>query len=216
MRIGVALNLDVALLHDVEQADLNLAGEVGQFVDREDAAIRARQQAVVDGQFVRDVLPAARRLDRIDVADHVRDGHVRRRQFLDVALVAMQPSRWASRRRPRAIRSRQRRQIGRYGLSWISQPSTYGAHSSSNVGEHADQARLGLPAQSEKNEVVARKNGVDDLRHDGVFVPENARKQFLAALNFADQVGAELVLDGPVGNFRFGEGTVAKRAEGTG
>ena len=82
--------------------------------------------------------------------------------------------------------------------------------------EHADQARLGLPAQAEKNEVVARKNGVDHLRHDGVFVPEDARKQFLAALDFADQVAAEFVLDGPVGKFGFGEGTGAKRAEGTG
>ena len=48
----VALNLDVAFLHDVEEADLNLAGEIGQFVDGEDAAIGAGQQAVVDGQFV--------------------------------------------------------------------------------------------------------------------------------------------------------------------
>ena len=38
----VALNLDVAFLHDVEQADLNFAGEIGQFVDGEDAAIGAR------------------------------------------------------------------------------------------------------------------------------------------------------------------------------
>ena len=47
----VALNLHVAFLHDVEQADLNLAGQVGQFVDGEDAAIGARQQAVVNRQF---------------------------------------------------------------------------------------------------------------------------------------------------------------------
>ena len=48
----IALNLHVAFLHDVEQADLNLAGQVGQFVDGEDAAVGARQQAVVHGQFV--------------------------------------------------------------------------------------------------------------------------------------------------------------------
>ena len=54
----IALNLHVAFLHDVEQADLDLAGQIGQFVDGEDAAIGARQQAVVDGQLVGDVLAA--------------------------------------------------------------------------------------------------------------------------------------------------------------
>ena len=82
----VALNLHVAFLHDVEQADLDLAGEIGQFVDGEDAAIGARQQAVVHGQLVGDVLPAARGLDGVDIADHVGDGDVRRGELLHVAL----------------------------------------------------------------------------------------------------------------------------------
>ena len=87
----IAFNLHVAFLHDVEQAHLNLAGEIGQFVDGEDAAVGARQQAVVDRQLVGDVLPAAGRLDRIDVADHVGDGDVRRSEFLHVALFAVEP-----------------------------------------------------------------------------------------------------------------------------
>src|SRR5712664_4983339 len=48
----IALNLDVALLHDVEEADLNFSGEVGWLVDGEDAAIGAGEKAVVDGEFV--------------------------------------------------------------------------------------------------------------------------------------------------------------------
>ena len=39
----ISLNLHVAFLHDVEQADLDFSGQVGQFVDGEDAAIGARQ-----------------------------------------------------------------------------------------------------------------------------------------------------------------------------
>ena len=74
----VALNLHVAFLHDVEKADLNFAGEVGQFVDGEDAAIGARQQAVVHGELVAKVAAAAGGLDGIDVADDVGDGHVGR------------------------------------------------------------------------------------------------------------------------------------------
>ena len=61
---GIALNLDVAFLKDVEQADLDLAGEVGQLVDAEDAAVGARQQPVVNRQLVGQLQPAARRLDR--------------------------------------------------------------------------------------------------------------------------------------------------------
>src|SRR5262249_36599957 len=53
---GIALNLHVALLHDVEQSHLDLAREVGKLVDGEEAAIRARQQAIVDGELVGDVL----------------------------------------------------------------------------------------------------------------------------------------------------------------
>ena len=44
----VAADLDVALLEHVEQADLDPLGEVGQLVDREDAAVGARHEAVVD------------------------------------------------------------------------------------------------------------------------------------------------------------------------
>ena len=40
----VAAHLDVALLEDVEQADLDALGEVGQLVEREDAAIGARDR----------------------------------------------------------------------------------------------------------------------------------------------------------------------------
>ncbi len=53
---GVALNLDVALLHDVEERDLDLAGEVGQLVDGEDAAVGAGQEAVVHGELGAELL----------------------------------------------------------------------------------------------------------------------------------------------------------------
>ena len=97
----VALNLDVAFLHDVEQADLNFAGEIGQFVDGEDAAIGARQQAVVHGEFVAKVAAAAGGLDGIDVADDVGDGDVGRGQLFDVAMLRAGARRWACRRRAR-------------------------------------------------------------------------------------------------------------------
>ena len=85
-----AADLDVALLEDVEQADLDPLGEVRQLVDREDAAVRARDEAVVERQLVAEVA-ALGDADRIDLADEVGDRDVRRRELLGVAAVARQP-----------------------------------------------------------------------------------------------------------------------------
>ncbi len=88
---GVAFDLDVAFLHDVEEAHLNLARQVGQLVDGEDAAIGARQQAEMHRELVRQEMPAPRRLDRIDVPNDVGDRHVRGRELLDEPELARQP-----------------------------------------------------------------------------------------------------------------------------
>ena len=87
----VALDLDVALLKDVEQADLHLARQIGQLVDGEHAAVRARQQAVMHRHLVAELAGAPGRLDRIDVSDHVRNRDIRCRELLDVAIVARPP-----------------------------------------------------------------------------------------------------------------------------
>ena len=85
-----AADLDVALFEDVEQADLDALGQVGQLVDRDDAAIGARDQPVVEGQLVGQVA-ALGDLDRVDLADEVGDRDVRRGQLLAVAAIARQP-----------------------------------------------------------------------------------------------------------------------------
>ena len=46
--------------------------------------------------------------------------------------------------------------------------------------QRAQDAGLRLAAQPEKNEVVARQDGVDDLGTDGVVVADDAGKQRLA------------------------------------
>ncbi len=87
----VALNLHIAFLHDVEQGDLNFARQVRQFIDGEDAAIGAGQQAIVHGQLVGEILPSACGLDRIEIADQVSHGNVGRRQLFHVAVLAFEP-----------------------------------------------------------------------------------------------------------------------------
>jgi hypothetical protein len=56
-------------------------------------------------------------------------------------------------------------------------------------------ARLGLAAQTEKDEVVARQHRVDDLRHDRVVEADDAREKRRARTQALDQVVPNLVLD---------------------
>ena len=88
---GVALNLNVALLHDVEQRHLDLPRQVGQFVDGKQSAIRPQQQPVVHRQLARKVLASARRLDRVQIANQIRHRHVWRRQLFHVSFFAREP-----------------------------------------------------------------------------------------------------------------------------
>ena len=61
--------------------------------------------------------------------------------------------------------------------------------------QHADQPRLGLPAQSQQDEIVARQNRVDDLRDHRLLETDDAREERLALLQFAQQILAQLILD---------------------
>ena len=128
----IALQLHVPFLHDVEQSDLDLRAQVGQLVDREDAAIGAGQQPEVHRQLVGEQVPAAGGLDRVHVADDVGDGDVRCRELLDEALVALEPR---DRRAVAQLRDPSRARISRAdgtGSSFTSLPATMGMRSSSS------------------------------------------------------------------------------------
>jgi hypothetical protein len=141
----VALHLHVPLLEDVEEAHLDLAGQVGQLVDREDAAVGARQQPEVDRELVGQDVAPARRLDRVDVADHVGDGDVGRGELLDVALLAPDPRDG----RVVAVLLHERRpylEIGASGSSLTSLPARIGISSSSRA--RADAGCGSSPARA--------------------------------------------------------------------
>src|SRR5215469_9811779 len=150
-------------------------------------------------QLIRQIPTATRRLDRIHVAYHVRDRHVRRRQLFHVPMLAAEP--------------RDRR-----GVAFLRDPLAAGT-AERPVGvvvnlasfnhwdlrvhecrESAENARLRLSAQPEQDEMVPRENCVDDLRHHRVVVPMHAYEQGLAALHFAEQVLPQLLPYGPVGD----------------
>ena len=109
---AIAADLNVALLHDVQQADLDTLRQVRQLVDGEDAAVAAGHEPVVDRQLVGKVAPLGH-LDRVDLADEVGNGDVRRGQLLAVALVGRQPGDRHDRRPARPRLSRQAAADGR-------------------------------------------------------------------------------------------------------
>src|ERR1019366_1484868 len=202
-------------LHDVEESDLDFAGEIGKLVDGENAAVGPRQQAVVDGELVGDVLTAAGGLDGVDIADHVGDVDIRGGQLFHVAVVAVEPGdgrvaglggyQIAAAAANRGVRVVVNFAAGEVGRPFVEQG-----------GELADETGLGLAAQSKEYEVVARQDGVDHLGDDGILVSDDAGKKRLPTLNFTDQVLAEFVFDAAAGQFGLGKLTGAKRREGTG
>src|SRR5712692_7451865 len=195
---GIALNLNIAFLHDVEEADLNFSGEVGQFVDGKDAAIGAREKAVVDGEFVGEIASAAGRPDGIDIADNVGHGHVGSGKFFDEAIVAGHPGDGSV----VAVGGDFFAAGAADGLEWIVVDFAAGDDGHfriEQVDEAAENAALGLAAEAEKNEIVAREQGIDDLRDNGVFVAVDAGKKRFALFDGTKQIAAELILNGAGG-----------------
>jgi hypothetical protein len=64
------------------------------------------------------------------------------------------------------------------------------------LSQSAKDAALGLAAKAKENEVVAREQGVDDLRDDGIFVAVNSGEKRLVLFDHAQKVLAHFGLDG--------------------
>ena len=187
-------DLKILFFHQIEQADLHFFGQVGQLVDREEAPVGARNQAVVDRLFVGQIAPFGH-LDRVDLTDQVGHGHVRRGQLFGVAFVARQPADF----QVVATFGRQAARLRRDGRQRILRD--FGVADRRHVlveqrGQAADHARLRLAPLAEKHDVVAGENGVFDLGNDGVVVPDDAEQETVARGQRADQVGAHLLPDG--------------------
>src|SRR5262249_2319582 len=190
----VALNLDVAFLHDVEQADLDFSGKVGEFVDGEDPPVGARQQTVVNGELVRQIAAPARGADGVNVPDNVGDSHVGSGQFFDVAKVARHPGDG----RTVPVGGDALAASPADGLEGIVVDFAAGddrEFRSEGVDEPAENAALGLAAEPQKDEVVPREQSIDDLRDHRVVITLNAGEKRFAAFDRAQQVGADFVFD---------------------
>src|ERR1043165_9466139 len=190
----ITLNLHVALLHDVEEANLDFAGEVRQFIDREEAAIRARQKTIVNRELVAEQVAAFGRLDGIDIADDIGNGHVGRRQLLDEARVATDPvdmrgvtvqlNRLPPRRADGITRIVVDFRAGDDRDVFVKQ-----------IRKLTDDSALRLTAQPQQNQIAQREDCIDELWHNRLVITNDPGKKSFAPLEFANQVRAHLVFD---------------------
>ncbi len=189
----VALDLDVALLQDVEEADLDATGEVRQLVEGEDPPVGARQQAVVHGELAREVVASAGGPDGIHVADDVGDRHVRGGQLLDVALLGREPG---DRRLVALLRHQVAAPLAERpeGVVVDLAARHRGQGGIEQGGQAAEEPALGLPAQAEEDHVVAGEDRVRDLRDHRLVVAEDAGEEPLSRLELAEEVPAHLLL----------------------
>ena len=120
--------------------------------------------------------PSARGADGVDVADDVGDGHVRRGQLLDVALLGGEPG---DRRLVPALGHEVAAAAAERteGVVVDLAPGHHGQGGIEQGGEAAQEPALGLAAQAEQDHVVAREDRVRDLGHDGLVVAEDAREE---------------------------------------
>ncbi len=212
---GISLNLHVAFLHDVEESNLNLARQIGQLVNRKNSAIGARQQPIMHRELAGQFMPAARRLDGIDIADQVRDGDIRRGQLLHVAMLGREPG--------------NRRGVSFFSNQFAAAPADRHIRvivdlatrdvrhlRIKQTGQRPQNSALSLAAQPEQNEIMPRQDRVHDLRHHRVVIAHDARKYRAALAQPRHQVLAQLIFDPPRSEPLCSKRTVAQLAKSPG
>ncbi len=192
----VAADLDVALLHHVEHRDLDPLGEVGQLVDRDDPAVRPRDQPEVDRLGVTEAA-TFRDLHRVDVADQVRDARVRGGQLLGVPLVAVPP------RDAQVVAVLGDRGLGAVGDRLVGVLAQLGAGDHGRplveqADQGAQQSGLALAALAEQHDVVPGQQRSLELRDHRVVEAVEAGPGVAALAQGGQQVAADLGTEGLV------------------
>ena len=189
----VAADLDVALLHDVQHRHLNALGKVGQLVDRHDAAVRPRDEAVRDGLGITEAA-ALGHLDGVDVADEVGHAGVRGGELLGVALAAVHPPdlKVVTARGSPPDRLGRDRRVGvlvQFGALDHRRPLV------EQVRQRPQQPGLALTALTEQHDVVTCDERTLQLRDDGVLETQDSGPHVAALAQCRQQVLPDFFLD---------------------
>src|SRR5439155_17397330 len=139
-------------------------------------------------------VPTLRDLNRIHLADQIRDADVGCGQLLRVAILGSDPGNG----RLVAMLLDQPHREGRYGLEGV--VVQLGARDGRDpwieeCNQRTGDAALGLPTLAEQDHVLARQDSVLDLGQDRLVVAKDPRQQRLAAADLVEQVGPHLLLD---------------------
>ena len=186
-------DLDVLLLQDIEEADLDAGLQVRELVDGKDAAVAPRDDAEVDRPFMGIVQALRRRLDRVDVADKVGDGHVGRRQLLAVSPAPVDPFDGC------LVAAFADQVHGGFADRLIRVVVDLAPLDHRDIFiKQADQLPhdpgLRLSAQPEEDDVVLGQDSIDERRDDRLVVADNAGKKLFFIPDFADEIRAHFVL----------------------
>ena len=209
---AVALDLHIPLFHQVEQPHLNPLGQVGQFVDAEDAPVGARHQPIVNRQLVRQIMPF-RHLDGVDFANQVGDGNVGRRQLFRVALFPRQPLDGrivALFGHPVVAGAAD----GGVGVAVDFAAGHFGDGLVQQIDHTADEPRFGLPPLAQQNDILPGQDGVFQLGNHRLLKADDAGEDDFFGADFGDEVMADFLADGPGLVAAFPQGADGGRAAG--
>ena len=151
----------------------------------------------MDVQLVRKVAAATSSLNGVHVADHIGNGHVGSRELFDEAILAREPGDRGfiaplGKQFPATAADRAQGMVVNLATGDVRH---FGVK---QCDQAAQNAALGLAAQSEEDEVVARQEGVDDLRQHGFFITVDAGEQRFIRLDLAQEVRADFILHAPL------------------
>ena len=190
----VAADLHIPLFHDVEEADLDFFAQIRQFVDGEDAPVRAGNKTVMDRQLVRKVPPLGD-FDRIDLADQIGDRDVRRGELFAVSFFAPEPGDFRPiLQGPKLFLTAFANRV--VGAVVDLAPGQGRDLFIQQVDHAADHPGFRLAPLTQKNYILPGQDGVFELRDDGFLVSDDTREKILVLADLGDQVPAHLSLDG--------------------
>ena len=135
-----------------------------------------------------------RGLDRINVADDIRNGHVRSGQLLDVPVISLPVfDRGTVALLLDQIAASPADRSKRVVVDFAAR--NHRDHVIQKIDQSTENPALGLTSQSQQNHVMARKNGIRDLRNDGVFVSDDPGKHRLVCPKLTDKIRPHFVFD---------------------
>ena len=149
-------------------------------------------------ELVGEQVPAACRLDGVEVADHVGDRHIGRGELLDVAVFALDPR---DRGRVTALGHQVAPELAdrAEGIVVDLAPRNDRHDGIEQFHQGPEDARLRLSPEAKQDEIVLRQDGIDDLGQHRVLVADHTLEQGGAGVEGMKQVGPEFLADGAGG-----------------